>query len=296
MSRSLSAPLQEADLASSLHPVAPSTKSSTGFPLQRPHLHEPIPSAAALLNDCVSTLSDIIDDSLTTPAAPPKGMNDISMSSISSSDIPGLHQFNTASKPSTTHRSRRRSSKPVVVGHDISRAAAAERHTMDSAHSTTAAAGAATLTQPGQPVPRFARPPKAHMVRQASVKAEREHREHRIRERAKSNRGTGKTGQWTRIATNTTMVGIPDPEKVATYSTNLLNQTTNTSACSASAAFDSTSASTSTAHYKHRSSSSPTTPITHHIRTTSPVKGGQNLSISLEPAMATWGTGWGLRK
>ena len=47
------------------------------------------------------------------------------------------------------------------------------------------------------------------MVRQASVQAERELREYRISERAKTERGTGKQGQWNRISTKKAMVGIP---------------------------------------------------------------------------------------
>ena len=270
-----SVPLQEADLTSSKPPVAPSTKSSFVAPQRPSQLNEPIPSAAELLNDCVSTLSDMIDESLTTPMAPAKNINDISMSSISSSDYQVLQQqFNTST---TNNRRRRKSSLPIVVGDELDSLKPNQSSTKN--------------------VPRFARPTKSHIVRQASVKAERDLRNYRIKERERSERGTGKQGRWNRISTNKTMVGIPEPEDVSAYSTlNLtaanisVNTTTNISSSNANM--------TST---RSNSISNATTnkniiePITHHIRVASPVKGGPNLSISFEPAMTRWGTEWGLR-
>jgi len=197
--------LSSSDLSSSSNP--PKAPSSN------PLLHAPIPSAAALLNDCVSTLSDIIDDSLTTPATStqqqqqPTGIHDISMSSIGSNDATTRHL-----KLHSHHNTRtRRSSKPVVVGDDLINAAAASAKRRSRP--------IASLND----VPRFARPTQAHMVRQASVQAERDHREYRIEHRKKIERGTGKNGQWKHNKTHKKMIGIPNPKKDRTYSTTLLN-------------------------------------------------------------------------
>ena len=111
-------------------------------------------------------------------------------------------------------------------------------------------------------------------MRQASVVAEREHREYRIQQRAQSERGTGKHGQWQRISTHDSMVGVPDPEKERTFSTSLLH----TSLCM------------TIDPVTHKP-----TPMTHHIQIASPLPGQPHLVVALEPAMKTWGTEWGLR-
>ena len=111
-------------------------------------------------------------------------------------------------------------------------------------------------------------------MRQASVVAEREQREYRIQQRAQSERGTGKHGQWQRISTHDSMVGVPDPEKERTFSTSLLH----TSLCM------------TVDPVTHKP-----TPMTHHIQIASPLPGQPHLVVALEPAMKTWGTEWGLR-
>jgi hypothetical protein len=197
------------------------------------------------------------------------------MSSISSSDVGGL-KLNT----NTKHlKSRRRSSQPVVVGEDLLNATAESKRTVSI-----------------EDLPRFARPTKSHIVRQASVKAERDLREHRIQHRKRIARGTGKHGQWKHISTADKMIGIPNPEKDMTYSTSLLfnntsmihNTTMNTTTSSAGSP-------RSVRGGGNNTLGSTTVPITHHIRVETPGRNSPNLSVGLEPAMARWGTEWGLR-
>ena len=123
-------------------------------------------------------------------------------------------------------------------------------------------AGVTSAGSQQQVQPRWARPTVAHAVRQASMRAERELREARIRDRDIINRGKGKR-KWVRPRTAKSMVGIPDPVTHKLASEILVNGTTD--------------------------------PAEHNIRVSSPVPGVAPLSVALEPAMARWGTEWGLR-
>ena len=83
-----------------------------------------------------------------------------------------------------------------------------------------------------------------------------------MRARETTDRGVGNR-KWQPPRTAKAMVGIPDPVTKAMASDILAHGSTD--------------------------------PAEHNIRVSSPVPGVAPLSISLEPAMARWGTEWGLR-
>ncbi len=176
-------------------------------------------------------------------------------------------------------REKAGTSTPPCVSSSSSAAAAAPSRTSNRVVRPAASLAAQTGTSSQVPVsagllgaspekvPRWARPTVAYSVRQASLQVEREHRDARIKDRRDFARGKGKQGAWVRPRTAKAPVGIPDH-----------------------------AASTTLAHGGGGSlSSSPTRPMEHNIRVSSPRPGSAPLSVALEPAMKQWGTDWGLR-
>ena len=296
---------------SSSRVFAKSSKSTiSAMGLQRSsRIDEPVPSAAALLTECVDTLADLVDVSIarTAPLSTSSAMRSQSSSSPSalrstSPDLPedrakdytkaagesdvSHQQYMYYSKALESHsakksarssparvegrkankRQQKRATKPVrrlsiKVGSE------SRPYGVASPRSSAGADAPSTVgsTASGQAVdkqPRWARPTVAHAVRQASMRAERELREARIRNREAINRGKGNR-RWVRPRTAKSMVGIPDPITNKLPSEILVHGATD--------------------------------PAEHNICVSSPVPGVAPLSVALEPAMARWGTEWGLR-